>query len=266
MLPEILQEIDRAEAENDRQFVTALARGLSILSVFEDNRERLSHQNICDKTGLPKATVSRLIYTLLKTEFLNQDNQGYRLGIAAIQLSTLAWAQYDISRLAKPLMSEFAQEHQVSVSLAIEEAGEMLYLQSIRSPARLAVQLMVGSKVPIAQTAIGRAYFANQTETEQNILQQHLQQKHRQQPHMAQQDWQTLQQHNLYHQQYGFTVSAGEFSNDIIAVAVGVYDRIQNRHTYALNASVPASRWQADDFIRFIAPKLQQLSEQISQL
>ncbi|CAM5215063.1 hypothetical protein OURE66S_00528 [Oligella ureolytica] len=53
-------------------------------------------------------------------------------------------------RDARPLMMAFAEKYEVSVSLAVEDGGEMLYLESIRSPARLAVQLTVGSTVPLS--------------------------------------------------------------------------------------------------------------------
>ncbi|WP_066567476.1 IclR family transcriptional regulator [Snodgrassella sp. CFCC 13594] len=262
MADQILKQIALAEEHNDRQFVTALARGLSILSSFGNSDTALTHQAICDLTSLPKATVSRLIYTLLKSQYLVADPAGgYRLGMASIQLSASAWAQYNITRLAQPLMSRFASENQVSVSLAKEEMGEMLYLASVRSPARLAVQLMVGSKVPIARTAIGRAYFAVADEQQTQLLAFNMQ---AQNPQTFTADWQRLQDHKIYFEQHGYALSNGEFSSDILAVAVGVYNRAEERFTHSINASAPSTRWHMDDFIRDVAPKLQVLAHQIS--
>ena len=263
MLKTILQQIDKAEHDNDRQFITALARGLSLLSTFENSGITLTHQAICERTGLPKATVSRLIYTLLKTEFLAADRDGgYRLGMASIQLSATAWAQYDLTRTAQPLMAAFAAENQVSVSLAKEEMGEMLYLASFRSPARLAVQLMVGSKVPIAQTAIGRAFFAVSDTLQREAIGRNMQTL---MPAQFEQQWQLLLQQSEFFRQHGYSLSNGDFSPDILAIAVGVYNRAEARYTHSLNASVPASRWHVNDFVRDIAPKLQRLAARISE-
>lgn len=263
MLQTILQEIDIAERDNDRQFVTALARGLSVLSAFQNSNTTLTHQTVCERTGLPKATVSRLIYTLLKTEFLVPDRDGgYRLGMGSIRLSASAWAQYDLIRIAQPLMSAFAAENQVSVSLAKEELGEMLYLASFRSPARLAVQLMVGSKVAVASTAIGRAFFAVSDDIQRDIMAKNLRDL---EPHAFEQHWGTLQQQAAFFRQHGYALSNGEFSPDILAIAVGVYNRAEGRYTHALNASVPASRWKVDDFVHDIAPRLQRLADIISE-
>ncbi len=265
MLNRLLEEIKRAEDDNDRQFITALARGLSLLSVFKDNQQGLSHNVLCEKTGLPKATVSRLIYTLLRLNFLRQDEQGYYLGKAALELSSAAWARYDIARLAKPHMVKFAEDNQVSVSLAVEEAGEMLYIESIRSPAKLAVQLRVGSTVPIADTAIGRAYFSAQDLSNRLVIKQHLLNSLKN-SETAKIACQTLEEHATRYQANNMTISNGEFSSDILAIAVPVYDATAKRYAFSINASVPASAWQEKEFIDVIGPKLHQLAKTLSEL
>ena len=54
----------RNGAGKDRQFVTALARGLEILRCFQAGDPALGNQDIAERTGLPKPTVSRLTHTL----------------------------------------------------------------------------------------------------------------------------------------------------------------------------------------------------------
>ena len=46
----------------DRQFVTALARGLDILRAFHAGEGMLGNQEIAHRTGLPKPTVARLTF------------------------------------------------------------------------------------------------------------------------------------------------------------------------------------------------------------
>lgn len=58
----------QSKVDEDRQFVTALGRGLTLLAGFE-HHEQLSHQQLCQLTLLPKATVTRLIYTLTTLDF-----------------------------------------------------------------------------------------------------------------------------------------------------------------------------------------------------
>ncbi|PKG34669.1 IclR family transcriptional regulator [Psychrobacter sp. Sarcosine-3u-12] len=247
--------------ENDRQFVTALGRGLIILAAFE-HHERLTHQQLCQMTELPKATITRLIHTLTTLGFLRVTEHGqYQLGSSAVRLSATAWSRHDMVAAAEPLLRQFASENEVSVNLATEVEGEMRYHACCRSPARLSVNLQVGSAVPVARTAIGRAFYAVSSQARQAViisnLQENLSAKELDHAQTA------LTSAAEHYEKYGYTVSDGEFSTDILAVAVGVFDVATGHYAYSLNASVPSANWKADDYAAMIVPKLQALAERI---
>jgi DNA-binding IclR family transcriptional regulator len=149
------------EDDKDRLFVTALARGLQVMAAFRPGESALSNLEIAKRTGLPKSTVSRLTYTLTTLGYLSQDEHSgfYRLGVALLALGSVVLASYDIRQVAGPLMREFALENNVSISLAMRDGTDMVYLETYRSQSRVSVQLTVGSRVPIATTAIGRAFM-----------------------------------------------------------------------------------------------------------
>lgn len=261
LLERMTNQLIQSKAVDDRQFVTALGRGLTLLAAFEQH-EQLSHQQLCQMTQLPKATVTRLIYTLTTLGFLRTTLQGqYQLGSSAIRLSATAWSQHDLVAFAQPLLRQFALDHEVSVNLATEIEGEMRYLACCRSPARLSVNLQVGSAVPIADTAIGRAFYAVSSPTRQKIIDSNLQDR------LSAADYldatTTLLDSAQYYQSHGYTLSDGEYSADILAVAVGVFDVTTGHYGYSLNASVPRSNWNAEQYAAMIVPKLQALAEQI---
>ena len=247
--------------DNDRQFVTALGRGLIILAAFE-HHERLTHQQLCQMTKLPKATITRLIHTLTTLGFLRVTEHGqYQLGSSAVRLSATAWSRHDMVAAAEPLLRQFASENEVSVNLATEVEGEMRYHACCRSPARLSVNLQVGSAVPVAHTAIGRAFYAASAQTRQAVIISNLQEN------LSDEDYNhaqtALASAAEHYEKYGYTISDGEFSTDILAVAVGVFDVATGQYTYSLNASVPSANWKADDYAAMIVPKLQVLAERI---
>ncbi|WP_261870069.1 IclR family transcriptional regulator [Psychrobacter sp. JCM 18901] len=247
--------------ENDRQFVTALGRGLIILAAFEHN-ERLTHQQLCQMTELPKATITRLIHTLTTLGFLRVTEHGqYQLGSSAVRLSATAWSRHDMVAAAEPLLRQFASENEVSVNLATEVEGEMRYHACCRSPARLSVNLQVGSAVPVARTAIGRAFYAVSTQARQAVIINNLQENLPVEEYNHAQT--ALASAAEHYEKYGYTVSDGEFSTDILAVAVGVYDVATGQYAYSLNASVPSANWEADEYAAMIVPKLQALAERI---
>ncbi len=251
----------QSKEDNDRQFVTALGRGLIILAAFEYH-ERLTHQQLCQMTKLPKATITRLIHTLTTLGFLRVTEHGqYQLGSSAVRLSATAWSRHDMVAYAEPLLRQFASENEVSVNLATEVEGEMRYHACCRSPARLSVNLQVGSAVPVARTAIGRAFYAVSSPARQAMIISNLKENlSTEEFNHAQTSLASAAEH---YERYGYTVSDGEFSNDILAVAVGVYDVATGQYAYSLNASVPSANWKADDYAVMIVPKLQALAERI---
>ncbi|MGP4864401.1 IclR family transcriptional regulator [Psychrobacter sp. T6-5] len=253
--------IGQSKEENDRQFVTALGRGLVILAAFE-HHERLTHQQLCQMTKLPKATLTRLIHTLTTLGFLRVTEHGqYQLGSSAVRLSATAWSRHDMVAAAEPLLRQFASENEVSVNLATEVEGEMRYHACCRSPARLSVNLQVGSAVPVARTAIGRAFYAVSSQARQAMIISNLKENlSTEEFNHAQTALASAAEH---YERYGYTVSDGEFSTDILAVAVGVYDVATGQYAYSLNASVPSANWEADEYAAMIVPKLQALAERI---
>ena len=253
--------LEQSKDDNDRQFVTALGRGLTLLAAFEQH-EQLSHQQLCQMTSLPKATITRLIHTLMTLGFLRMTEHGqYQLGSSAVRLSATAWSRHDMVAAAEPLLRQFASSNEVSVNLATEVEGEMRYHACCRSPARLSVNLQVGSAVPVARTAIGRAFYAASSPARQSVILSNLEQ------HLSTEDYKhaqlALSAAEEHYRLHGNTVSDGEFSTDILAVAVGVFDVATGQYAYSLNASVPSANWQADEYAATIVPKLQALAEKI---
>ncbi|QOD11949.1 helix-turn-helix domain-containing protein [Psychrobacter sp. 28M-43] len=261
LLERMRATMNQNKEENDRQFVTALGRGLIILAAFE-HHERLTHQQLCQMTELPKATITRLIHTLTTLGFLRVTEHGqYQLGSSAVRLSATAWSRHDMVAAAEPLLRQFASENEVSVNLATEVEGEMRYHACCRSPARLSVNLQVGSAVSVARTAIGRAFYAASTQARQAVIISNLQENLSIEEYN---DAQTALANAAEHyEKYGYTVSDGDFSTDILAVAVGVYDVATGQYAYSLNASVPSANWEADEYAAMIVPKLQALAERI---
>ena len=61
---------DAGGFNDDRPFVSSLARGMSILRAFRAEDRMLGTQILSERTGLHKTTVSRLLGTLTKLGYL----------------------------------------------------------------------------------------------------------------------------------------------------------------------------------------------------
>ncbi|WP_269530972.1 IclR family transcriptional regulator [Chitinimonas sp. BJYL2] len=245
--------------QDDRLFVTALARGLDVLAAFQAGDRALGNTELAQRCQLPKSTVSRLTYTLCQLGYLSQDESGkYRPAPAVLTLGFAALSGLDLRERAREPMRRLSEETGLSVTLGVRQDLRVVYVETCRSPARVGIRLEVGSTVPLASTAIGRALYANMAATDRAELDAAL----------AAQNataWPALQarlqQALAAYRHDGFCASFGEFEPDIYAVAVPIPG---SSPAMAINCSGPAYRldeasWRAD-----IAPRLMQLARELS--
>ncbi len=155
-----LADVERAS--KDRRFVTALGRGLNILRCFRPGDGSLGNLELAKRTGLPKPTISRLTYTLTKLGYLVQTEQDgtYQLGPGVLQLGFSMLAGVDIRERARPLMQDMARKVDATIALGMPDRLEMVYLEVCRGPATVTLRIDVGMHIPMAATAMGRAYLA----------------------------------------------------------------------------------------------------------
>lgn len=157
-----LKSASAPKAKPDRHFVTALARGLEVLSCFRSGDKQLGNQDIAQRCKLPKSTISRLTYTLTKLGYLHHidDSGKYRLGASTLGLGSAMLARLDVRQIARPPMQELADYSHGMVSLGMRDKLAMIYVENCRSESALTLSLDVGSRIPLATTAMGRAYLA----------------------------------------------------------------------------------------------------------
>ena len=168
----MIKKVAVTGAKEDRQFITALARGLDLLACFRSGDRLFGNQELAERYKLPKSTVSRLTYTLTKLGYLQFDQEAakYRLGTATLALGSAMLARLDIRQLARPAMQQLADFSRAMVSLGVRDRLSMIYVENCRSQAALTLSLDVGSRIPIARTAMGRAYLAMAPQAERNDI------------------------------------------------------------------------------------------------
>ncbi|MFV3291612.1 IclR family transcriptional regulator [Pseudomonas sp. NY11955] len=212
-------ELDQQGLDQDRQFVTALARGLELLRCFRPGERLLGNQELVLRSGLPKATVSRLTYTLVRLGYLQYvESLGkYALDTGVLALGYAHLSGLDIRRQARPLMAEFAEQTQSSVSLGARDRLSMVYLENCQGSGPLTLRLDVGARVPLATTAMGRAYLAALPQDEREVLLDQLRTRNPENwPALGEQ----LERAFRQYQELGFCLSCGDWQKDINAVAV----------------------------------------------
>lgn len=157
------------ETGTDRKFVTALARGLDILRAYRAGEHTLTNQQLAERTGLPKPTVTRLTYTLRAQGCLiySETGGGYRLGPAVLGLGYAALAGMEMRERALPAMDALARTEGLApaITVALAERVELkaIYVAVRRAPQTVALTLDVGARLPLGASAVGKAILAAMT-------------------------------------------------------------------------------------------------------
>ena len=146
----------------DPRIATTLARGLRILGAFRaSDNHPLTNKEIAERSRLPKATVSRLIYTLSRLGFIAIDERsgGFRLAAGVLAPAYVYLSQLDIRAVARPIMKRLAKYPNVTVTMSARHELRMTTLDAGVAD-NLVPLVSFGGSAPIARTALGHAYLA----------------------------------------------------------------------------------------------------------
>ncbi len=146
---------------------------MEILRAFRPGADLLGNGELAERTGLSKATISRLAQTLVQCGLLEHDglHRAYRLAAPVLSFAHAMRSGSPILQIAAPLMRTAAEKLRVNVGLAVADREEMVYLESIRYNRKVSLRSVVaGQRVPIELTSLGRAYLCAIPETQRREL------------------------------------------------------------------------------------------------
>jgi DNA-binding IclR family transcriptional regulator len=110
--------------EESELYVQALARGLTILALFDVEHPEWSLTDICELTGISKTTAYRMLRTLEWKEFVVFDpaSERYHLGPAMIPGAYLSLSSVSFVRYTHPFLEDLAKQTGETVELTVESA------------------------------------------------------------------------------------------------------------------------------------------------
>lgn len=153
-----------AKPGRDARYSSTLGKGLEILRVFKPKDGSLGNREISRRTGIPSATVSRLTYTLAQHGFLVQlhPSEAFKLGPAAISIGYTAREGYSFFQAADPLMQALANKVSMLVAVCAQDNDAVVLARVWRPYDRPSIWLGEGHRLPLTQSAPGRAILASE--------------------------------------------------------------------------------------------------------
>jgi len=235
--------------------IAALERGFEVLDCFAATRRALGSGDVAQLTGLPRATVSRLMQTLAALGHLRPaaERDKYELGAGVVRLAQAFLGAIDARHYARPHLLQLAEATGASALLGVRDGDDMLVVEAARSRASIAVMgADVGTRMTIATSALGRAWLAGAEETARTeVAARWLRGQVRQPAARRALDVAVAQT-----RRDGYALSLGEWHSNINAAAVPV--RAPSGEVLSLNCGgpsfvVPAERLQEQVIPRLLA-------------
>ena len=151
----------------DPNFVTSLARGLTVIQAFSQHQQPLTISQLSISTGLSRAAVRRCLYTLTKLGFAASDyKRHFVLQPKVLSLGYSYISSTPLASAAQPILDRLSGAVHESCSIAVLEAGDIVYIARANVTRIMSVHLGIGSRLPAFCTSMGRVLLAYLPENE----------------------------------------------------------------------------------------------------
>ncbi len=237
-----------------RDEVSALARGIAVLRAVADSVQPLSNRELADATGIPKATVSRLAATLVSTGLLRHslESERYSLGPASLHLGNAYLRNFDFRAEARVHLAQLAEMSGANVNLTLRDGLDMLLIDTVRPRSVLIFSRMeVGSRMRIATSAAGRAYWSALPAAQRVALREEIRQAG---GDACEQVLERLDAALEESGRLGFCTSFGEWHPEIHALGFSLQG--PRGDLYAVSVGGPAYKLPKDWLLQEVAPHL----------
>jgi DNA-binding IclR family transcriptional regulator len=150
-----------------------LRRGLDVLETLAGaDVAGLGPSAIGEAVALDKATVSRLLATLVEAGYVSQEpaTRRYRLTGKILRLASGASAHMDLRRIAMPHLQALRQKLGETVHLGVLEDLRVVYVDKLESRNSIQLVSRVGQTMPVHSTSLGKAILAALPEPEREAI------------------------------------------------------------------------------------------------
>lgn len=170
-------QIEGGGEENSNLHVQSLARGLTILTLFDVEHPEWGLGDITRQTGISKTAAYRMLRTLEWKGFVtfNPDTELYSIGPATLPVAYLTLSHVGFSRLAHPILEKLAAATGETVELAVEGKGGAVVVDHVATSHPFKPNMPLGRvlrSLANSGTKILAAYQSEE-ERERNFLDLH---------------------------------------------------------------------------------------------
>lgn len=201
--------------------VASVDRAAELLILLGKSQRDMGVTELSKVLGVQKSTVHSLLQTLMLRGFVRQtDNGRYTLGFGLIQLGAACAEKLDLRSIARPIMTELANETQEIALLAVLSGTELTIIDTVEPQRSFLIIPKFDFSITLHSTAIGKVLLANAPE---DILQHFIRRGVERFTPYTVTDTDTLQAELSKVRKLGFAVGCNETIEGVTCIAVPVY-------------------------------------------
>ena len=157
---------DGGAGGSDPNFMTSLARGLSVIRAFTERNPNLTIAEIARIAGLPRAAARRCLLTLVQLGYAGTDGRTFFLKPKILALGYSFLSSAPLSTILEPLIEQVSERLRESSSAGVLDEDDVVYVARAAQKRIMSIGLNVGSRLPAYCTSIGRVLLAHMPEAE----------------------------------------------------------------------------------------------------
>jgi len=152
---------DATKPYSERDISSTFAKGLKVLAAFDETTRLLTMPDLAVATNLDRASVRRLVVTLVHLGYLRKSGRHFSLTPKVLGLAGAYLRSNRIGAVVQPILNRFSAELGREISVAAADGDAAIYVaQSSLRGAAVSFGFTVGSRLPGLHTAVGRMLLA----------------------------------------------------------------------------------------------------------
>lgn len=153
-------------AERPNELIQSLERGLAVIQVFDAQHSKLTLAAVAKLAGLSRATARRILHTLVALGYACTDGKTFELTPKVLDLGYAYLSSFHVGDIAQPFMEALSERVDESVSVAVLDDLDIVYVARVPTKRIMRIALGLGSRLPALWTSMGRVLVADLDEAE----------------------------------------------------------------------------------------------------
>jgi IclR family transcriptional regulator, KDG regulon repressor len=149
-------------SQTDRNLLKVVAKTFRVIEIVAQHPSGIQLgdlSRLCE--GQPKATIFRILYTLRKLGYVQQDEQSgaYRL-TPEVEWLGRSESRETLKRAARPYLERLRAQFEQTVALAVLDRNQLMYIEILDGLRSIRMNATVNTYAPLHSTSLGKAILS----------------------------------------------------------------------------------------------------------